>query len=71
MTLKLGEQHMGLWSYQSYSNDDSWMTLTYLGHGQIGSYRHLYGKKGKTVAFSGAFDFGIKVDFSNQQNELL
>ena len=29
MTLKLGMQHMGLWLYLVYSNDDPWLTFAY------------------------------------------
>ena len=30
MTLKLGMQHLGLGPYQVYSDDDPWLTWTYL-----------------------------------------
>ena len=47
MILKLDMHHLVLHFYKTYSNGDPWLTLTYLGQGQIWSLRLLYGKKAK------------------------
>ena len=52
MTLKLGMQHLGLWFYLVYSNDDRSLILAYLQQGQFESLRLLYGKKAKQWDFS-------------------
>ena len=47
MTLKLGMQNWVLEYFQVCSNDDPWLTLTYVRQGQIWSLMLLYGKKVK------------------------
>ena len=52
MTLKVDMQHRVLEYYQVYSNDDSWLTLTYFMARSNFSLMLLYGKTVKQCFFS-------------------
>ena len=70
MTLNLGMQHQVFESYQIYSNDDPWLTLTYFtARSNLVPYAFVW-EKGKTLDFSETIVvYDLKLATDNQSDK--